>query len=102
MTSGRPPVVTLLKSNPYQPAVPSAIAMWGKNKERKGVKSLIYHCSGGYLAADSSHVNLSFLKNKGSRNMADFLCLPRHRARLRSSLTNANHGSIINVPLTAG
>lgn len=60
MTSGRPPVVTLLKSNPYQPAVPSVVAIRGKNEEGEGVKSLIYHYSGGYLAADSSHVNLSF------------------------------------------
>lgn len=51
--------------------------------------------SGGFFSRE-----LKFLKTKGSHNMADFLCLPRHRARL--SLANANRGSVINVPLTAG
>lgn len=50
----------LLKSNSFALGVPSVVAIWGKNEEGKGVKSIIYRCSGGYLAADSSHVNLSF------------------------------------------
>lgn len=68
-SGGRPPVVTLLQSNPYRPLCRCLHGIKKKKEEGEGVKSFnlkrfFFFFPGGYLAAaaaaSSSQANISF------------------------------------------